>query len=145
MQIITKYFGEIEIDDDKIVTFPEGLLGLEDYKKFAIFDMPENSKFICLQCIDEPVIAFLVVNPWDYFPDYDIQVSDEELATIGIAELEQLIVFSIITIGDNIENATANLLAPVVVNVKNKEAIQIVLNERKFTTKHSLFKEKGAV
>lgn len=137
MIVKTKYFGEREIDAEKNIYFPQGLVGLEDYKTYAVFEMPDNERIICLQCIDEPRIAFMAINPWNFFGDYDIQISDEELAVIGIAQIEQLAVFNILTIGDG-SSVTVNLLAPVVINVNTKDAMQIVLNEDKYTTKHGI-------
>ncbi len=137
MIVRTKYFGEVDVDETRTVKFTHGLLGLEDYKTYVIFEAPGNEALVCLQCLDEPRIAFMAVNPWDFFEDYDIQISDEELAIIGIAKIEQLIVFNILTIGDG-SNITANLLAPVVINAGTRDAMQIVLNEDKYTTKHTL-------
>lgn len=137
MLIQTKYFGEREIEEDRTIHLPQGILGLEEYKNFAILEMPDSGRVLCLQNIDEPRIAFIVMNPWEFYPDYDILISDEELAVIGIAKVEELAVFNILTIGDGTV-VTTNLLAPIVVNLKTKEAMQIVLNEDKYTTKHVL-------
>lgn len=140
MLIQTKYFGEHEIDEDRSIFLPQGLLGLEEYKNYAMFEMPDSERIMCLQCIDEPLIAFIVMNPWEFYPDYDIVVSDEELAVIGIAKVEELAVFNILTIGDATA-ITANLLAPIVINVKTRDAMQIVLNEDKYMTKHVIPKK----
>ncbi len=140
MIIKTKYFGDHEIDETKIITFPQGLLGLEEYKRYAAFDMPENEKLICLQSLEESQIAFIAINPWDYFPDYDINISDDELAVIGIADSKQLGVFNLLSIGDG-SYVTANLLAPLVINLNTTEAMQIVLNENKYTTRHELLEQ----
>ena len=142
MLIQTKYFGELEVDQAKTITFPNGILGLEAYKAYAVFEMPDNPKFRCLQSIEETQIAFILINPWDFFKDYDIDISDEELKTIQIKSVEQIVVFNIVTFQENIMESTANLLAPIIINTDIKEAAQIVLREDQYTTKHPIFHQK---
>ncbi|MCG8482294.1 MAG: flagellar assembly protein FliW [Clostridia bacterium] len=142
MLIQTKYFGELEVDQAKIITFPKGILGLETFKAYAVFEMLDNPKFRCLQSIEETQVAFILVNPWDFFKDYDIDISDEELKTIQVKSIEQIVVFNIVTFQENIMESTANLLAPIIINTDTKEAAQIVLREDQYTTKHPIFHQK---
>lgn len=139
MIIETKYFGELEIDEKSILTFPFGILGFETFSKYAFFNMPQNDKFYCLQSLEENEVAFLLIKPWDFFHDYETDISQEELDAIHINEMEQMVVFNIITIPEQATYSTANLLAPVIINVETKEGMQIVLKEGKYQTKHRLW------
>ncbi|KRQ85987.1 Flagellar assembly factor FliW [Caloramator mitchellensis] len=135
MMIDTKFFGEIEIDENKILTFEKGIPGLEEYKKYAVIDV-ENSKLLCLQSIEEKNIALLVIFPWDYVEDYEIELSDEEIQELELNTHEDVIVYNVITVREN--KITANLLAPIVVNVKNNKAKQIILNDKKYSIRQEI-------
>lgn len=142
MKVQTKYYGEIDIDDKQVITFPEGILGLEEYKKYVLFEMPDNYKFFHLQSLDEEYICFLLIKPWDFYSDYEIDVSDEELAAIHIESIEEVAVFNIVTLHEDVKASTANLLAPIIINAETKEGAQILLREEKYATKHALFSKK---
>ncbi|NLK71501.1 MAG: flagellar assembly protein FliW [Clostridiales bacterium] len=142
MIVNTKYYGEIEMEDDRIITFPKGILGLEEYKKYILFEMPDNPKLFLLQSMDEESICFLLIKPWDFFPDYETEISDEELSDIHVNSMEQLAVFNIINIKEEVSKSTANLLAPIIINADTREALQIVLQEDKYKTKHFIFSQK---
>jgi flagellar assembly factor FliW len=142
MKIQTKYFGEMEIDSQNMITFPEGILGLEEYKQYMLFQMPDNPKFYILQSPDEAHICFLLIKPWDFYSDYEMDISDEELETIHIDNIEKVAVFNIVSIMDEVSEWTANLLAPILMNAETREGLQIVLQEEKYKTKHRLFVKK---
>lgn len=143
MIIETKYFGEMEIDSNKIITFPEGILGLEALKKYMIFEMHENPKFQWLQSLDQAEICFLLVNPWDFLKGYEMDISDEELESINVESIEQIAVYNIVTLAEDIAKSTVNFLAPLIVNAHTKVAAQIVLREDKYHTKHPIFSKEG--
>lgn len=135
MIISTKFFDDININENDILTFNEGIPGLEEYKKFIVINI-EDSKLKCLQCIDEKNIALLIINPWDFFNDYEIQLSDEEIKQLEIKSHDDVLVFNIVSVREN--KVTANLLAPIVVNIKNKNAKQIILNENKYSIRQEI-------
>lgn len=143
MEIETKYLGKINIDEDSIVSFPHGLLGLKDSQNFVLVNMEGSPYFKFLQDIKNPSISFLVVNPWNFFPDYDIELPDEKLENINInPKGENLMdIYAIVSLSKEFKKSTANLLAPVVINLKEKKGKQFVLNKSPYTTKHPLFKE----
>ncbi len=142
MVIQTKYFGEMEIDSDGMITFLEGILGLESYKKYMLFQTPDNPKFYVLQSLEEVHICFLLIKPWDFFSHYETDISDEELEAIHIDSIEKVAVFNIVSTSEELSEWTANLLAPIVINAETKEGAQIVLQEEKYKTKHSIFTQK---
>ncbi len=141
MKIQTKYLGEVDIDRDQIISFPKGLLGFEDHREFVILGIEDNRFFKFLQDIHHEYISFLLINPWDFFQDYDIELPDDKLYKISIdpEEEEKIDIYSIVTMGDELKDSTCNLLAPIVINRRDKKGKQFVLNNSPYTTKHGLF------
>ena len=145
MRINTKYLGGIEISQEQILSFPYGLLGFEGNCEFVLLNVPDNDHFKFLQDITTSYIAFLLINPWDFFKEYDMEIPDEELVKIGIDpdENAQMEIYSVVTLGETLKDSTANLLAPIVINQKDKKGKQFILNDTQYTTKHKLFTEEG--
>jgi len=143
MIIQTKYLGELQIDEEQIIHFPKGLLGFENNKDFVLLDVPNNEYFKFLQDINNSYICFLLVNPWDFYDDYEVELSSEDLLKIDVDhyEEEQLLILTIVTLNENFKDSTTNLLAPVAINLFAKKGKQFVLNESVYTTKHRLFPE----
>lgn len=144
MHIQTKYLGEIEISQEQILSFPYGLLGFEENREFVLLDIPENDHFKFLQDINSCYIAFLLINPWEFFKEYDVEIPDEELVKMGIdlSGDNQMGIYSVVTLGETLKNSTSNLLAPIVINQENKQGKQFILNDTQYTTKHKLFSEE---
>ena len=146
MDVKTKTMGTVHVDEDKIIEFPRGLLGFEDYHKYALIES-EYSPFIWMQSLDEQNLAFLVVDPFLIAADYELDVDDKTLLEIGLDSPADVAVFSIITIPADSGPVTANLQGPVVINRKNNQALQVILSDSKWTTKHNIIKAlkaKGA-
>lgn len=144
MKIKTRFLGEVEIDEKMIMDFPEGIPGFEDSRRYVLLDIPENEVFRILQNADDEFVSFVVTDPWAFFEEYDFDIPDEELAKINIKKEEQLLIMNIVTLSDEFENSTLNLLAPVVVNAYDRLGKQYVLSSGKYTTKHPLYpKAKG--
>lgn len=146
MLINTKYLGEINISQDQILTFPQGLLGFESHHEFVLLSIPDNNHFKFLQDINNTYISFLLINPWDFFDDYEINLPKEELLKIGIKSdpEEKPNIYNIVTLGKEFKESTGNLLAPIVLNLAEKKGKQFVLNDTEYTTRHKLFtKELG--
>jgi flagellar assembly factor FliW len=143
MKIKTKYLGEVEIDEDQIIHFPKGLLGFESNKEFVLLDVPENPYFKFLQDIKNSYISFLLINPWDFFKDYDVEFPDQELMNIDIKSNNKndMAVYTVVTIGIKFQDSTSNLLAPIVINLSARKGRQFILNDSIYTTKHKLFTE----
>jgi len=143
MKIRTRFMGEVEIDEQEIIDFPEGIPGFEDSRKYVILDIPENDTFKVLQNAEDEYVSFVVTEPWAFFESYDFDIPDEELMKINIRKEEQIAVLNIVTLSDDFEKSTVNLLAPVVINSEDRVGRQYVLNSGKYTTKHPLFKKEG--
>lgn len=143
MKIQTKYFGEIEIEEEMTIQFPNGVLGFPNSSKFVMIDMPDNPSFKFLQDIHNSYVSFITVSPWDFFKDYEMDINDDELAAIGITEGSDKVFAAhlIVTLGKSFEQSTANLLAPIMINATDKLGKQFILEDHDYGTKHKLVPE----
>jgi len=144
MIIQTRFFGDIEINEDEIFVFPEGILGFEDSRKFVLLDVPKNDLFKVLQDIERKYVSFIIAVPWGIQGGYDISIPDEDLLRIKIQKKEQVLVMNIVTMPEALEKSTINLMAPLVMNIDARLGRQYVLSEGRYTTRHPLnFTDEG--
>lgn len=143
MIIQTRFFGDVEINDEEIFVFPEGVLGFEDSRKFVLLDVPKNDLFKILQDVERKYVSFVIAVPWGIQGGYDISIPDEDLFRIQIQRKEQVLVMNIVTMPEAFEKSTINLLAPIVMNVEARLGRQYVLNEGRYNTKHPLYFPDG--
>ena len=142
-KVNTVRFGEIEVEEDKIVRFKEGIPAFEDEHEFLIIPYDEESPYYFMQSLKTPELAFLITTPFIFFPDYVIEIDDETLDELKIKNQEDVMLYSLITIPNgSVRYMTANLLAPVVINTENMQAKQIVMEKTRYTTKHRLFPDR---
>ncbi|MBR4904384.1 MAG: flagellar assembly protein FliW [Selenomonadaceae bacterium] len=143
LKISTSRFGEIEVDEKKIVHFKNGIPAFENEHEFIILPYEENSPYYYfMQSINSPDLAFLLTIPFLFFPDYTFEIDDETIKELEIKNYDNVFYYSMITIPNgNIRDMTANLLAPLVLNSDNMQAKQVVLEKSNYTTKHRLFPE----
>ena len=141
-KVNTLRFGEIEIDEEKIVHFEDGIPAFEEEHEFVIIPYDDESPYVFLQSLATPDLAFLMTMPFVFFPEYEFELDDESQAKLGIEKQEEMLIYSLLTIpGGKVSDMTANLMAPVVINTTNMQARQIVLDKSRYTTKHRLFPE----
>lgn len=140
--IQTKYLGEIEITDDKIVFFESGIPGFEDEKKFVLLDIDENIIFQILQSVETKNLAFFVVNPYLLFEDYSIKLNDSIIETLEINEEEDVAVLSIMTLKEPFTKSTVNLKAPLIINLKNNRGKQYILNDDTYSMRVAIPQHK---
>ncbi len=139
MEVKTKVNGIVNVEEKQLVTFPEGLLGFEKFKKFALIDS-EYEPFIWLQSIEESGLAFLMVDPFLICSEYEADIDDSSLKNIGVESAEDIIIMTLITIPKDGSEITANFLGPIVINKKNRKCLQVVLNDSRWTTKFDIVK-----
>lgn len=135
MKIDTKFFGEVEIDNKLIMNFQSGIPGFDDLKEYVLLNV-EDRNFRCLQSINEKEMCLLVISPWDYFKEYEINLSDNETSELQISNEKDVLVFNILTVREG--NITANLVAPIVINLLNNKAKQIVLSDSKYSIREGI-------
>lgn len=138
MKINTKYHGEIEIDDKVIVKFEEGIPSFEDEKQFVVLPLEEDSPFLILQSMTTSSLGFVIINPFEYFADYTIDVSESTVQKLKIENEECVAIYTILTVQEPFENTTANLSGPIVINAKEQLGKQVILNNDKYTTQHRI-------
>ncbi|QIB27509.1 flagellar assembly protein FliW [Caloranaerobacter azorensis] len=144
MLLNTKHFGQIEIDEDSIITFPDGLLAFEEQKRFVIIDNPdEEIPFKWLQSIDNPDLAFVIINPFLFKRDYEFDIPQSVVDRLAIEREKDVLVYSIVVVPEDITKMTANLVGPIIINLKNRLAKQIILEDKRYTTKHLILEELG--
>jgi flagellar assembly factor FliW len=136
----TKAYGVIEIDERQRVNFPDGLFGFETLKDYVILDA-ERQPFFWLQSMDLDQVAFVLINPFLFRPDYELDISDGELETIGITSPERALVFAIVTFPGNGGPMTANLQGPVIINRDLRLGKQAVLTDPRWKTRHDIMEE----
>lgn len=133
MLIQTTRFGTVNIDDSRLITFPKGLLGFPQYKKFALMEPGDNSYFWWLQSVETPDLAFVVTDPSLFVSSYRVPLKADQMQEMDMHSLEEAQVFVIVNKRDNV--LTGNLQGPLVVHVQNRLGVQLVLSERRFTTR----------
>ncbi len=143
MRVNTKAYGTIEVDERQRIVFPHGLLGFEKFKDYVILDA-ERQPFYWLQSVDVEHIAFVLVNPFLFRPDYELDIDDSDLSEIGITDPETVLVFSIVTIPADGSPMTANLQGPLVINREGRLARQSILTDPRWKTKHDIVAELAA-
>jgi len=138
----TTRFGEIEVEDKSIITFEHGIPAFEDERDFAVIPYDDDSPYLYLQSASTPELAFLMTDPFVFFPDYSFELDDANMEALGVTKDDDVLVCSLITVpASGIPNMTTNLLAPIVINKSNMKAKQVVLEKTNYTTKHRLFPE----
>ena len=137
----TTRFGEIEVEQQFIIDFPKGILGFEDKHHFVLIDQPEYSPFMHLQSLDDPSLAFTVVNPRLVFPHYKVQIDRQEIVELDARNLDDIITWVIVTVPADATRMSANLQGPVLVNRQNNRGKQVVLVRSPYTTRHYLMDE----
>lgn len=130
MEIQGTRFGILEFDEEEIINLNEGLLGFPLSRRFLMFPYGEDSSFFWLQSLDEPEIAFIVINPFDFFSDLEFVVADKDAEALTLDQSEDVEVFTLVTIPEGRpEEMRTNLAGPVVVNAVNRQGRQILLKE----------------
>lgn len=130
MKVETRVFGEIDIEDEKILVFEDGIIGFPDLKKFALIydeERGQKSEISWLQSLDEPVFALPVMNPLFIKEEYNPMVEEELLKTLGNLTPENTFVLVTVTVPEEIEKISINLKAPIVINADEKKAAQIIV------------------
>lgn len=138
MDVRTTRFGVIEISEDRIIEFKRGLLGFPDRTRFCLLEPGEDACFFWLQSLDEPSLAFVVTDPSLFVPGYTIPVRPEHMAELGLDRVEDAQVFCIVNKVE--EQLTGNLQGPLVINTVSRVGEQLVLADKKWTTRHPLIK-----
>ncbi len=144
-RIQTIRFGDVDVPSEEIMTFPKGILGFEQYREYVVIESPDSDPFKWLQSMDEPDLAFVVVNPLVFFPDYHIDVDRQELQELKITATEAVEVYVIVSVPDgDLTRMSANLQGPLILNVEKQLAKQLVLATGGYKIAHRLIDQSAA-
>ncbi len=142
MELETKFHGDIEIEQEELITFPQGIPGFIDKKEYVLLPLNDESPFFILQSTEEKNIAFITITPWDVIAGYEFDISETVETLLEVEKPADILVLSICTITDKLENMTVNLAAPVLINHEKKLGKQIVIDESHYSIKHPAFSRK---
>lgn len=134
-------FGPLEVSDDEVIDFGPGLLGFSEASTYLVVEIPDQAHYCWLQSCEMPELAFLVTRPWEFFPDYEIDVPDEIQEQIALSDPSDSDIFLLLTVhrdGEEPLAFTANLLGPIVINTQSRQARQLVLDSKRYGTREPL-------
>ncbi|MCR5426274.1 MAG: flagellar assembly protein FliW [Lachnospiraceae bacterium] len=142
MKVNTRIFGEIEISEEKILNFPNGIIGFPDLTRFALVHDEEKGSDAGIRymlSIDEPAFAMPVMDPLIVKPDYDPQVDDELLSVLGNLTPENIIVLVTVTVPSDLTKMTVNLQGPFVINSEERKAAQIIVDSNEYPVRFPIY------
>lgn len=140
MRVMTKPYGNIDVDERQKIHFASGLFGFENFRDYVLLDATQQP-FYWLQSMEVAEIAFVLINPRLFRPDYELQIDDAELSELGISSHEEILCFTIVSIPENPSKMTANLQGPIIINKKTREARQSIHQNPKWKTRHVILEE----
>lgn len=136
MDVRTTRFGLITIPDDRVITFARGLLGFPDRQRYCLLEPGEDACFFWLQSLDDPALAFVITDPALFVPEYSVPIRPEQMTDLALQRLEDAQVFVIV---NKVNDAlTGNLQGPLVINTLTRAGEQMVLAEKRWTTRQPL-------
>jgi flagellar assembly factor FliW len=145
LEIETLRFGKIAVQEDKVITFPRGILGFAKNKQYLLFPHSEDSPFFWLQSVEDGDLAFVVMNPQLVKADYSIDVDENVMNELDAKQESDLDVVCIVTIPRNDPNGmTINLLGPIIINAKSRSAMQIICDKQSYSHRHLVVSEQQA-
>lgn len=138
----TSRFGIIDVDNDLVITFPEGLIGFETCRDYVVVRHDDKSAFRWLQSLEESGVAFPIVEPFAFRPDYAPTISDTDAHMLGLKRDTPTLLFVVVSVpGHDPQAMTANLLAPLVINGETRQGKQVIVQDDGYRTRHEVVKE----
>lgn len=145
MRVRTARFGDIEVPEEATLWFPVGILGFPGLGRSCLLPHGGTAGLRWLQSLDDPTVAFLTVEPHLVFPDYEADVCEADVLALGIRRPQDTALLVVLTLSEDGSDVTANLLAPIVINTKTREARQVVLEGDRYQTRHPVGGGFGSV
>lgn len=134
-KIRTAHFGEVDFETNKKLTFEKGLPGLDDEKAFALLTQEDQKPICWLQSLVHWQIALPVINPFLIEPSYAFDITDSDVASLGVESVNDVCVLSVLVVPKNPNDMTVNLVAPIIINMKNWQGRQIILDDKRYSTR----------
>lgn len=142
MKANTKNFGEIEIADDRIITFEGGIIGFPELTRFALLhdeDKGQDAGIHWLQSLQEPAFAMPVMDPLAVMPEYNPEVEDEFLSVLGEISQENMLVLVTVTVPSDLTKMTVNLQGPLIINAETRKACQVIVDGAQYAVKYPIY------
>lgn len=146
MQFDTKYFGQIDCEEQDILQFPDGLFAFEHETRFLLLPFEgSDGTLLCLQSVGTPTLAFIVMNPFFIKPDYTPVLQPDELKVMEVSRSENLCYYVLCALKKPVSNSTVNLKCPIVINDQTRQAMQVILETDFYHMRHQLseFRQKA--
>jgi len=139
VKVSTTRFGDLNVDKQDVITFREGMLGFDELKKFFIVDPGDQTLILWMQSIENPAVAFPILEPKIFKPDFIVRLMAAEMISLELESLSEASIYTVLTIPQDVSLMSANLKAPIVINNKTKMARQIVLQDSKLEVKFQMY------
>lgn len=141
MIINTTRFGELQINENDVLAFNDGILGFENLKKFIVVDPGDSTLILWLQAVDQGDVAFPIIEPQIFKPDYVAKLLPIDMDAIDLESINEAKIYTILTIPQDLTKMSANLKAPIVINNKKNTAKQVVLQDSKLPVQFEMYKD----
>lgn len=139
MEFVSERFGKIEYDEAEVIRFPQGIVGFPDMSRYFLYTDDRVAPLAWLHSLDDSNLAFLVCDPFVFFPEYEVQVKLPPALRHQMGDVGDLRVLAIVTIQADFAHSTVNLLGPLVINARSRNGWQVILEEADLGTRHRLF------
>ncbi|MDR1687569.1 MAG: flagellar assembly protein FliW [Clostridiales bacterium] len=156
MKLTTRHFGEIEIDEEKVISFGEGLPGFPDDRRFILLEgskdeqetqQEDSSPFYWLQSVDDGNVAFIIMDVFAVVPDYNPQINPNDISELGVYNKdtkENFLIYNIVVLPEDVKKMSVNLVAPVIINQTIKKGKQVIASNTDYNVRHYLFENVDA-
>jgi len=142
MEILSRDYGTIEIDESSIIEFDAGIIGFEEFRHFALLDDGKNqSPFRCLQSIEDCDLAFILLDPFCVKPDYEFTIDEEIAGLLTFDGNGEILIYAIVVIPEDVKMMSLNLKAPVIINPETKKGMQHIVDKADYNVRHYVFDE----
>lgn len=141
MEVKTKYHGTVSFEERDIIKFNKGLPGFESLKSFILLPVEGSDVFKILHSIEDEEIGLIVVSPFEFIKDYEVELKDEFIHELSIKREEDVLILNTVTLNSNISNITSNLRAPIIINIREALGEQIILEDENLSIKYPLIRE----
>ncbi len=144
MKIGTKFFGEVEIDETRIATLVDGILGFEEYHDYVLIPHPKDAMFCWFQSTEKPEICFLMAEPVQFMFNYSVDVPDEIVEQLQIERAETVATYALVVVPEDPLRISANLAGPIIINTKSRLGAQVISMDKAHSVKHYIVEELKA-
>lgn len=144
MEIQSKLLGKIEFEEESLLHFEEGLIGIPEKKRFLLIEKDDFKPFAYLQSVDDPSFILIVINPMMVEKEYKFDIYKDDLTALNIKDENDFSMLAVVIFAQKIEDITVNLKAPILINVHNKKGLQVILLNDDYSVEDPLIRTQPA-